>query len=129
MAGTLRAMGIWVKSPKLAASETITWQRSANRTQSANRAVGGRLYLTGERLLFEPNHIDALTGGRSWNSALADMVEIGTQAPTGEKFNGGLRTRLRIGLRDGTTELFVVNGVDRVVELLRGAVATGPADS
>lgn len=116
-------MGIWVKSPQLAASETVTWKRSANRTQSANRAVGGGLYLTGERLLFEPNHIDALIGGRSWYSALSDIAEIGTQAPTGGKFNGGLRARLRIELRDGTTELFVVNGLDRVVELLRSAAA------
>lgn len=116
-------MGIWVKSPKLAVSETITWKRSANRTQSANRAVGGRLYLTADRILFEPNHIDALTGGRSWQGRLTDIATVGTQAPTGEKFNGGLRTRLLIELRDGTTELFVVNGVDRVVELLRAAMA------
>lgn len=115
-------MGVWTRSPKLTAPESVTWQHLANRTQSANRAVGGRLYLTGERLLFEPTHIDALTGGRAWQAPLSAIATISTQAATGGVFSGGLRTRLRIDLRDGSTELFVVNKVDEIVAVLQKAV-------
>ncbi|MFI5716796.1 hypothetical protein [Nocardia sp. NPDC051750] len=112
-----------MKSPKLTASETITWKRLANRTQSAHRAVGGRLYLTGERILFEPSHFDALTGGRSCHIALSDVAAVGTEAPSGNKFDGGMRTRLRIDLRDRSTELFVINRVNDAVDVLQRAVA------
>jgi hypothetical protein len=59
-------VGIWVGEPELGESETVVWKQNANRTQSSNRAVGGRLYLTGTRLLFEPNRLDAVSGGRRW---------------------------------------------------------------
>ncbi|MBC7301256.1 MAG: hypothetical protein H5T78_09890 [Nocardia sp.] len=115
-------MGIWIGEPKLTAPETVTWKYLANRTQNS-RAVGGRLYLTGERLLFEPTHIDALTGGRSWQTPLTSITAVGTQAPTGGMFSGGLRTRLRIDLRDGGTELFVVNKMDVPLAVLQRAIA------
>ncbi|RMI31374.1 hypothetical protein [Nocardia stercoris] len=123
-------MGIWIRSPKLADGETVSWRRFANRTQG-NRAVGGRLYLTGARVLFEPSHVDALTGGQSWSAPLEWVASVGSQLPTGGAFDGGLRTRLRIQLRDGTVELFVVNGLDDAIAVLQRAAghAVGPARS
>ena len=67
-------MGIWIARPALSETEAVVWQQLANRTQSANRAVGGRLYLTDTRLVFEPNRVDAATGGSRWSVPLGSIL-------------------------------------------------------
>lgn len=116
-------MGIWVGKPELAESETVRWQCPANRTQSARRAVGGRLHLTGARLVFEPNRMDAVTGGARWSAPLASVRAVGVQRPDGSAFSGGLRSRLRIDLDGGAVKLFVVSHLDDVVQTLGQAAA------
>ncbi|WP_194820343.1 hypothetical protein [Nocardia sp. XZ_19_385] len=115
-------MGIWLRSPKLADSETVTWKHFANHSQSRNRAIGGRLYLTQTRLLFEPNQLDGATGGRSWHAPLGAIRAVGAQEADGSLFNGGLRRRLRLELSDGSVELFVVNKLDEVLGILDQAI-------
>jgi len=115
-------MGVWIRSPALEPTETVVWSRAANRTQSAQRAVGGRLFLTTSRLLFEPNRVDAATGGASWSAPLSDVQTVGTTAPDGNPRSGGLRTRLRVDLANGQAELFVVNQLADVVRLIGQAV-------
>lgn len=114
-------MGLWVRKPELEAREHVRWSRFANRTQSKHRAVGGRLFLTEHRLLFEPNRFDALTGGGSFCIHLRDVVSVDVEPPgTGNVFSGGLlRPRLRLDFQHADPELFVVNGLDQVVDLLR----------
>ena len=114
-------MGIWLKSPGLLDHETVRWKKFANRTQG-NRAVGGCLYLTERRLIFEPNRFDAVTKGRSWSAWLKSIESVGTEAPNGYGFSGGLRTRLRLDLDDGHSECFVVNGVQDVITELDRAI-------
>ncbi len=114
-------MGIWVRGPDLGQSENVIWKRAANRTQSSGRAVGGRLYLTQERLTFEPNRVDAITGGRNWQAPLGHIAGVSRQSPDGNAFSGGLRSRLRLDLADGSVELFVVNHLDEVVGAIRQA--------
>jgi hypothetical protein len=114
-------MGIWVRGPDLGQAETVVWNRAANRSQSTGRAVGGRLYLTQERLVFEPNRVDAATGGDSWQAPLGALAAVSAQPPDGRALSGGLRTRLRLDLSDGNIELFVVNRLDEVVQTIRAA--------
>jgi hypothetical protein len=124
-------MGIWVRTPDLEKTETVVWNRAANRTQSSGRAVGGRLYLTQSRLAFEPNRLDAVTRGRPWQTPLGAIAAVGSQAPDGKApdgkapggkaQSGGLRTRLRLDLSDGSVELFVVSRPDEVVKAIKGA--------
>lgn len=114
-------MGLWVGNPALADSETVVWRRAANRTQSANRAVGGNLYLTNVRLLFEPNRVDAATGGQRWSAPVNAIVSVGIQPRDGNAFSGGLRNRLRLDLADGSIELFVISKLDDAVRTLREA--------
>jgi hypothetical protein len=116
-------MGIFASKPRLDQAETVVWQQLANRTQSAGRAFGGRLYLTGTRLLFEPNRVDAATGGENWSAPLTDIKSVGKQPRDGNPLNGGLRDRLRLMLADGSAELFVVNRLDKVIGVVQGAVA------
>ncbi|WP_306359567.1 hypothetical protein [Nocardia sp. CC227C] len=84
--------------------------------------MGGTLYLTSARLCFEPNRLDALMSGRSWSAARASVIAVGTEARSGGLFDGGLRARLRIDLREGAPELFVVGKLDETVATLRTAL-------
>ena len=112
-------MGIWVRDPALNQAETILWKRAANRTQSGLRAVGGYLFLTNSRLLFQPHRFDAATGGKTWSTPLASIRGVGAEPRNGNPLSGGLRTRLQIKLDDGHSELFVVNRVDEVANIIR----------
>lgn len=119
-------MGIFFKPAQLAGDETLIWKKLANRTQGA-RAVGGRLFLTDRRLMFQPNRIDAVLRGRAWSTPLTLIERVGYEDPDGSLFSGGLfsgglRTRLRIDLVGGGTELFVVNGVDSAVQIIQKGV-------
>ncbi len=113
-------MGIFFKSPNIHAPEKVRWKKFANRTQG-NRAVGGHLYLTQSRLIFEPNRMDAMLNGQSWSASLTSITTVGTDAPNGNVLSGGLRTRLKLDLEDGRSEYFVVNGVQEVVEVITEA--------
>ncbi|MFC6013473.1 hypothetical protein [Nocardia lasii] len=112
-------MGLWIGSPALDASEHVVWEQLANRTQG-RRAVGGRLHLTETRLLFVPNHLDAATGGKRWETRVSEVRGIGKEAPDGGLFSGGLRTRLRLDTDKGT-ELFVIGEIDEVIARLEAA--------
>ena len=107
--------------------EQLLWSARANQTQSSARAVGGRLYLTNRRLLFAPHALDNATGGTRWGADLAAITEVGTEPRTWNPFDGGLRSRLRIVLADGTTALFVVNRLTEVQERIRAALASARA--
>ena len=101
-----------------------SWPMLANRTQGL-RAVGGSLDLDAGRLVFQPNAFDKALGGEPAEVDLAQVVGVGVQPgrlhPL-ELFSGGLVARLRVLRADGSMELFGVNHLEDVVELLRAAV-------
>jgi hypothetical protein len=106
----------------MTAGETLVDSFLANRMQGG-RAVGGRFYLTSQRLAFLPNRVDAATGGDAWEIPLA-AVSLADIAPRGSSpFSEGyasLRRRLRITTVHGT-DLFVVNHVGRIVAQIQQA--------
>jgi len=110
-----------VKQPKseLSAGETLLERWGANRTQSSQRAVGGHLYLTDQRLLFEPHRFDASLAGRTVSVALRDIAEV-TRVPRDLRdfFGGGLRARMAVTTRT-ETHLFVVNDMSGKIETIQ----------
>lgn len=88
------------------------------------RAVGGKLHVTDQRLVFLPQGFDKSLAGKDWSAALSSIREVG-EAPMNPRhfFGGGLRKRLRVSLADGGEELFVVGKLGEVVEELRQAAA------
>lgn len=100
-----------MKQPKtqLDAGETLLERWGANRTQSDQRAVGGHLYLTDRRLVFEPHRFDASLSGRGASVPLHDITDV-IRVPRDltHFFGGGLRARLGVVTARGT-HLFVVN--------------------
>lgn len=105
-------MSPWVDDPDLLPGEHVVWCRSANREQGSLRQVGGKLFLTRQRLLFAPNEFDDATGGNAWDCPLGDIAAVGVEPrQLAMPFPGGaatLRRRLRVDLRSGDFELFVV---------------------
>jgi len=118
--------GGWIDSQEALPGEEVTWSRSANRMQGS-RGVGGKLFLTEQRILFSPNRVDGLTGGKPWSVEISSVSEVGVE-PKGSgkqsKMGGGLRDRLRIRTGHGGEELFVVNKLEaEVLPKLREAVS------
>lgn len=101
----------------------------ANHTQHAQRATGGRLYLTDRRLTFEPHGLDRALAGKTWSVPLKQIVEVGT-TPVDLRhfFGGGLRRRLKVVLRDGSEWYFVLNKLNARVETIRAALPGGSRD-
>ena len=79
-------MARWVREPdKLTKGELITRALAANH-QVGWRAVGGRLFVTNERLIFEPNAVDRRSGGGRWECRLYQFGQsklTDDQAPCG----------------------------------------------
>ncbi len=113
--------GWWLAGYEELPGEVEVWSCLANRTQNW-RAVGGKLFLTNQRVVFCPHRFDYVLGGQGWAGSLNDIDGFGEEAPNSEPFSGGLRTRLAINLRNGTKELFVVNQLGPVIERLQSAV-------
>lgn len=105
--------------PALQAGEPVIWQKLANRQQGTSRAVGGRLCLTKFALYFQPSRFDALFHGLTWKADLRQISKVGIEPRDGNPFSGGIRERLRIDLVDGSTEVFVVNGLNEVLDRLQ----------
>ena len=91
----------WLASQEALSGETEVWSCLANRTQNSWRAVGGKLFLTNQRMMFCPHHFDHFFGGQKWVVSLEDIEGFGEEPPNLEPFSGGLRTRLKISLHSG----------------------------
>jgi hypothetical protein len=113
----------WLKSVEAQPGEEVVWSQGANRIQPSGRAVGGKLFLTDRRLIFCPHWVDGATGGKTWDTPLAEVAAVGTAPKEGK--GGGLRDRLRIELADGEEQRFVVNRLADVVSTLDAAREEG----
>ncbi len=117
----------WLTKQDAEPEEEVQWSKPANRFQGS-RAVGGKLFLTNRRLLFNPQLVDGMIGGQRWSTPLELVSEV-TVEPKGSgkagKLGGGLRDRLKLVLGNGEEELFVVNKLDEVVARLGSAVPGG----
>jgi hypothetical protein len=117
--------GGWLKKQEARDGEEVAWSSAANRFQGS-RGIGGKLFLTDRRLLFNPHRIDGMTGGKTWQAELAEVQSV-TKEPKGSgkagRAGGGLRDRLKLELEDGSEELFVINKLDEVIDRLGSATA------
>ncbi|MGH2985695.1 MAG: hypothetical protein ACRDLO_03275 [Solirubrobacterales bacterium] len=113
---------VWFTASRLNPGERLEWSKAANRFQGS-RAVGGRLALTDQRLVFASNRLDALLRGRRWAMPLEQIRSVGVEPRGGGNkslFGGNLRNRLRIRSGDGE-ELFVINDLDDLLGRLAEA--------
>jgi hypothetical protein len=102
---------IWFKHPTLKGGETVQLAYPANYTQNQWRAVGGKLFITTQRVIFLPHVFDDLLGGKSIELSLESIVDLFVRERSlsfKELFSGGLVDRLGIRLNNGQEFLFVV---------------------
>ena len=103
-------MSWWVPAPPLANGERVVWERAASQPQR-RRLVGGRFFLTPHRLIFQPNRIEAATGGRPWAVGLHEITAVWPER--------GLRRKLRIDLAGARPPgRFFLTNLDRTGEEL-----------
>lgn len=69
-----KVVGLGVVPPDLQRGEEIRWSARANRMQNRVRAVGGRLFLTDNRLIFGRSKLESLLGGREWSASLRALA-------------------------------------------------------
>jgi hypothetical protein len=125
-------MGWLIAAPEMREGERVLWRKFANRQQSAVRVVGGRLFLTDQRLIFQPHRLDAALGGEGWSAALKD-VEVSAAARQqpfalgpGALATGAaaatLRRRLRVRQASGAVDIFILNGLSGALTRIEKAV-------
>src|ERR1700754_1785083 len=101
-------------------SET-SWR--ANHITSRARAVGGRLAVEGDVIVFRPHGFDRALYAKDWSAPLAEVeVSVAPRAPLSNLFLAGLRRQLRLS-RGGEDHHFIVNHVDRVADEIRALAA------
>lgn len=89
----------------------------ANRKQSPLRLVGGRLYLTSHRILFSPNKAEQVLAAKEWWALGQDVIDVSVVPRRWREYlGGGGRKRMKVDLRSGASEFFVVNGPEKIVE-------------
>jgi hypothetical protein len=113
------AVSMWFRDPPLRPGERVLWSAGANRDQGG-RAVGGKLYVTAERLLFVANRMDHRMRGLDWEVGrdLVNGYGVANRSLARGPLSGGIRRRLRVTLADGTEGLFVVRRPDATAAAL-----------
>lgn len=118
--------GTWFNQPTLHDSEVIALAYPANHTQNDWRAVGGKLFVTNQRIIFIPNKADHNFGGNSVEVTHEQVSSIFVKERSisiMELFSGGLRDRLGIRLADGTEHLFVVSKLSDTQSDIEGTMS------
>jgi len=115
-------MGIWFQSVALADGEEVRHRAAANSFRG-RRSIGGQITVTDRRVIFLPNRLDAVTGGRRWESTIDNMravrtLKAGRQAVSLRGLGAALRRQIEID--DGSEGALVVTVRDpeRLTQLL-----------
>lgn len=117
----------WVKGFGKRPSEEVTDGFYANYLREGKRPLGGKLYVTSQRLLFCPHLLDAFFGGSRAMIPLDDVEEVTIFDPdehadsADEIVGGGTQRRLRIQRTGGETTFFVLNNLDTAATTVEAA--------
>ena len=110
---------IWFNKPVLE-NESVLYETPANHEQK-KIARGGKIFATEKRLIFIPNRLDALLGGKPLEMEIANIHEITIKHATftfRELFSGALRKRLHVRTTLNENHFFVVDGLESVIKSL-----------
>jgi hypothetical protein len=114
-------VGFLFVDPDLLSGEEIRLTYAANRA-SKWRAIGGQLFATNRRIIFQPNRVDAIFQAQPWTCQLQDVDSIDVASKSLSPKEIGVRNRLQITLTGGHQEKFLVRDLDEVVAELRRQV-------
>lgn len=115
----------WVTSPESRSGEELIAAFYVNYMRSGSRPLGGKLYLTDQRVLFCPHVLDSILGGDPMWVDLEDIEHVtdtGARAESAESEDDDAPRKLRVELADGTHESFVVSDLDDAIDAIAGLV-------
>lgn len=114
------SIGSWyVRSVPSDPDEEVLASFSANYLRADGRPLGGKLYVTSERVVFTPHLIDAWIGGDGYQEVLPEILSVSRTQPDDE----GTRDRLQlIDTSDRETQ-FIVHDLEAARETIDTAVA------
>jgi hypothetical protein len=110
-----RLVGLRVVVPDLHEGEEVRWSARTNMLQYRSRAVGGRLYLTDQRLVFGRSRLESFLGGKEWKALLENLAS----ATVGE----GRRDELVIESNEGVIERFLTKETHQAAEFIEAAIS------
>jgi hypothetical protein len=122
-------MGLIVKKPRLHPDEVVQWTAWANRTRGRT-AIGGKLFVTSQRVYFVAHRFEhAFRKAPDVALPHGQIRHVGLEPATADNLYGGsLRVRLRLDLRNSTSEYFVINRQSEVAARLRSTLGMDGAD-
>jgi hypothetical protein len=113
-------MSWFLPAPDLQSGEQVLWHRPAQLTRSRGW-VGGSLWVTNERVLFVPGRL-VFPRQEVRQYQLGELESVGRENRDNTPYTGGMRTRIRLAFRDGTTMLLAVKGLDEAIAELEQLV-------
>lgn len=113
-------LGLPRRSPLITVASK-SWLANHTRGQLA---VGGRLSLADDRLVFVPNWFEKVLRGGSWTCQLAAITGVGVADRGLNPVSGAWRRRLVV-VHDGREDYFVVNHVNQIVDAIELARSAG----
>lgn len=119
------SIGSWyLKGIPARTNETVQAGFSANYLRKNKRPLGGKLYVTSERVIFTCHRIDAFFDGESFERDLGEIVAVGQmRADSDDGYAGGGEPRLRMVDLNGEEGIFIVHKLPKAVSTIDNAVA------
>lgn len=120
----------WVSSHESRPDETVVGSYYVNHLRSDRRPLGGKLYLTNQRLLFSPHLVDALLGGEKFGIELEDVDRVTRIRADGDEdgTESGGPERLALERGDGRRDTFVVSDLETAIDDVREQLETDDAE-
>jgi hypothetical protein len=112
-------MGFINPKPPLRQEETVLWHQPLGWGEGQLRSpIAGTLYATTTDLLFVANRTNFPNPGHhdlsSKRIPIVAIARVGIEERAHTPYDGGMRRRVRLELRDGTIQLLVTNKPDRI---------------
>lgn len=123
-------MGFLNPKPALKDGEQIRWQKPAGYSLERRSAVSGTVYVTSADVIFVPNRLNFTH--RNWDPVrfpVADVDTIGIQERTYTPYDGGMRRRVVIRLRNGQVHVFILSRPDEAAAELQRLLGVGAGES
>lgn len=113
--------GWWVSSHESRPGEETIASYHVNYLRAEGRPLGGKLYLTDQRLLFSPHVVDSVLGGEKAAIDVRDVDGVRrSDAPDSD--DPDPPDSIRLELVDGSHESFVVDDPEAALEDVRSVL-------
>jgi hypothetical protein len=101
-----------IKDPEMEADEVILFRDAASIYKNKWVAVGGKLFITNQRLIFIPTKAN-------FNKANVEIKRSNIEEITKRKSGGIMNNGMKLSYLDGSEHIFILNSRDEIVEMLK----------